>query len=194
MLSWDLEQSLERNCASCYCDLHLWQLCEACHTCKASTVHSYVHFVISHMCSLPPALWASSGQIKQYPIALFKKLQTGSVQTRLSYQIEISMLPARPAFATLPSLQCWTARLCLFELLCDLSLYIQTILADLGFGYNLIVELDCMPPAEATSAPAPGGQMQMLNHAFPQFANCASDGLVCEYTGLSILLVYALQW
>ena len=64
-------------------------------------------------------------------------------------------------------------------------------LADLGFGYPLVV--DGTPPPAGTSASAPVGQMQMLNHACPQVANCASDELVCEDTGLPLSFVYAIH-
>ena len=64
-------------------------------------------------------------------------------------------------------------------------------LADLGFGYPLVA--DGTPPADAASAPVPVGQMQMLNHACPPFANCASDELVCDDTGLPLSFVYAIH-
>ena len=64
-------------------------------------------------------------------------------------------------------------------------------LDDVGLGDPLAI--DGTPPAGLEPASVPVGQMQLLNHACPPLANCQSDELVCDDTGLPLCFVSAIR-
>jgi hypothetical protein len=64
-------------------------------------------------------------------------------------------------------------------------------LDDVGLGYPLTI--DGTPSAGSEPASVPVGQMQLLNHACPPLANCQSDELVCDDTGLPLCFVFTIR-